>query len=81
MRLFNDFYGRDAGDVALREVAAALGGALSRPGDLAGRVEGAALGVVLPGTDLPGAATVADRLRQAHWPNWDWNMPACRPAA
>lgn len=65
MRLFNDFYGRDAGDVALREVAAALGAALSRPGDLAGRVEGPALGIVLPGTDLPGAATVADRLRRS----------------
>ena len=63
--LFNDFYGRDAGDLALREVAVAVEGALCRPGDLAGRLEGAMLGILLPATDLAGAAAVADRVRQA----------------
>ena len=63
--LFNDVYGRDAGDLALREVAVAVEGTLCRPGDLAGRLEGAMLGVLLPATDLPGAAAVADRVRQA----------------
>ena len=65
MRLFNDLYGRDAGDVALREVAIALEIALARPGDLAGRMKGPNFGVVLPATALAGAAPVADRLRQA----------------
>ncbi len=65
MRLFNDFYGRSAGDVALREVAIAVAGALCRPGDLAGRLKGAMLGVVLPNTDLAGAAVIAERLRRA----------------
>ena len=63
--LFNDFYGRDAGDLALREVAVAVEGALCRPGDLAGRLEGAMLGILLPATDLAGAAAVADRVRHA----------------
>ena len=65
MRLFNDFYGRDAGDVALREVAVAVEAALCRPGDMVGRLEGATLGVALPNTAAEGAANVADRLRQA----------------
>ena len=65
MRLFNDLYGRDAGDVALREVATAVEIALARPGDLAGRMRGPAFGAVLPSTDLSGAAPVAERLRQA----------------
>ncbi len=65
MRLFNDLYGRDAGDVALREVATAVEVALARPGDLAGRIKGATLGVILPATPLSGAAPVAERLRQA----------------
>ena len=65
MRLFNDLYGRDAGDVALREVATAIEIALARPGDLAGRMKGPTLGVVLPATALAGAVPVADRLRQA----------------
>ncbi len=65
MRLFNDFYGRDAGDIALREIALAIEGALSRAADTAGRMSGPMVGVVLPGTDLAGAATVAERLRQA----------------
>ncbi len=62
---FNDVYGRDAGDLALREVAVAVEGTLCRPGDLAGRLEGAMLGVLLPATDLRGAAAVAERVRQA----------------
>ncbi len=62
---YNETYGRDAGDLALREIATAVEGALCRPGDSAGRLEGAMLGVVLPSTDLRGAAAVAERIRLA----------------
>ena len=65
MRLFNDLYGRDAGDVALRETATAIKVALARPGDIAGRLKGPTIGVILPGTALAGTPPVVDRLRQA----------------
>lgn len=60
----NDRHGHDAGDQLLTAVGAALAGAV-RTGDLVGRVGGEEFLALLPDTDLPGAAVVAERLRAA----------------
>jgi diguanylate cyclase (GGDEF)-like protein/PAS domain S-box-containing protein len=58
-RLFNDLYGWEAGNDALRAVAQAIQQTLGRPADLAGRMDGDELAVVLPGTAADGAARIA----------------------
>jgi diguanylate cyclase (GGDEF)-like protein len=62
-KLLNDRLGHPAGDGVLREVATALQLALSRPGDVLGRYGGEEFVALLHGTDSPGAAVVAERLR------------------
>jgi diguanylate cyclase (GGDEF)-like protein len=61
-KLINDTYGHGAGDATLR----ALGGALRqslRTTDAIGRLGGEEFAVLLPETDLPGAAELGERLR------------------
>jgi two-component system, cell cycle response regulator len=60
----NDRYGHQAGDVVLREFGALLRETV-RDIDVAGRWGGEEFLLVLPGTDLEGAAHVAERLRRA----------------
>jgi two-component system, cell cycle response regulator len=60
----NDSYGHQAGDVVLREFARLLEENV-RDVDLAGRWGGEEFLLVLPGTDLAGAARVAERVRRA----------------
>lgn len=62
---FNDNYGHQMGDDCLRAVAAALAGALHRPGDFVARYGGEEFVVVLPGTDAKGAMVTAEALRTA----------------
>jgi diguanylate cyclase (GGDEF)-like protein len=69
---FNDIYGHQAGDVCLREVAATIGSALRRPGDLVARYGGEEFVVILPRTDLQGAAAVGESIIKAFA---DRNMP------
>jgi diguanylate cyclase (GGDEF)-like protein len=60
---FNDAYGHQKGDDCLRSVAQTLRRTLHRPGDLCARYGGEEFAVILPGTDPPGAAAVAESLR------------------
>ncbi len=59
----NDHYGHQHGDEVLRRVAKALSGCLKRPADMVARYGGEEFAVLLPGTDLEGAASVGEQLR------------------
>lgn len=63
-RTFNEEEGHDAGDAVLKQVAEALRRCV-RPGDLAARYGGEEFTLLLPGTGLDGALSVAERARQA----------------
>lgn len=69
---YNDFYGHQAGDVCLREVAAIIGSTLRRAGDVVARYGGEEFVVLLPAAEAVEALDVAERLRSAiacrHWP-------------
>lgn len=60
---YNDAYGHQRGDSCLKQVAKALKDTLVRPADLVARYGGEEFIVVLPNTDLQGAAQVAENLR------------------
>ena len=61
-RNFNEEEGHDAGDEALRQVAAALR-ATVRPYDLAARYGGEEFTILVPGASGAGIRTLAERLR------------------
>ena len=60
---FNDSCGHQAGDLALKKVAAILTAHLKRPADLAARYGGEEFSIVLPETDAGGAMLVAEACR------------------
>jgi diguanylate cyclase (GGDEF)-like protein/PAS domain S-box-containing protein len=62
---FNDTYGHQAGDDALREVARALKEVARRPADIVARYGGEEFAIVLPDTDTEGATAVAELLCEA----------------
>jgi diguanylate cyclase (GGDEF)-like protein len=62
---YNDGYGHLAGDDALRRVAVALSGALSRATDLVARYGGEEFAVLLPETGIDEALRAAEHLRGA----------------
>lgn len=64
-KLLNDTDGHLAGDVCLREVAQTLDQSVQRPADLLARYGGEEFVAILPGTDLPGAHAIAERMRKA----------------
>lgn len=59
----NDTYGHEAGDTVLRETAACLQ-RNTRHSDALGRIGGEEFSMFLPDTDLQGALTLAEKLRQ-----------------
>lgn len=61
---YNDSEGHAAGDECLRRVAGALEAPPGRAGELAARYGGEEFAVILSGTDLAGAAVLADKLRR-----------------
>jgi two-component system, cell cycle response regulator len=60
----NDTYGHQAGDDALRAIAASLAGAC-RTNQLLARYGGEEFAVILPGAGSPAASVTAERLRRA----------------
>jgi diguanylate cyclase len=64
-KLYNDTYGHAAGDDCLSAVGQAIAQAVKRPGDLAVRYGGEEFSVLLPNTDIRGAALVAEDILEA----------------
>ena len=64
-KAYNDYYGHQAGDDCLRQVASALKSVGKRPADLAARYGGEEFAIVLPATALEGAVDVAKSLARA----------------
>ena len=62
-KAYNDFYGHQAGDACLKEVAQALKEVVKRPGDLVARYGGEEFVIILPDTSLEGCRTIAELLR------------------
>ncbi|MDA8139328.1 MAG: diguanylate cyclase [Desulfobacteraceae bacterium] len=62
---YNDTYGHVKGDETLYAVAQAINGVLKRPMDLVARYGGEEFAMILPNTDLEGAARVAKKVKMA----------------
>lgn len=63
-KAYNDYFGHQGGDTALKLIAGAIRGAVRRPSDLACRIGGEEFAVLLPGTSQDGAMVVAETIRQ-----------------
>ena len=62
---FNDTNGHQIGDRCLRDVATLLDSIVQRAGDQVARYGGEEFAAILPETDAEGAASIAERMRQA----------------
>ena len=60
---YNDTYGHQQGDNAIRETARIITRSLNRPGDFAARYGGEEFVVLLADTDQAGAMQIAERIR------------------
>lgn len=64
-KLYNDQYGHQGGDDCLIKVAETLSATTHRETDLLARYGGEEFSAILPDTDMNGAVTVAEEMRQA----------------
>ncbi len=64
-KAYNDTYGHQQGDECLKKVARCISNQLKRPGDLAARYGGEEFALILPGTDIKGAAAMAEKIRKS----------------
>ncbi len=64
-KAYNDHYGHQAGDECLRQIAFALRSCCRRPADMAARYGGEEFALILPDTDLAGAALIGEAAREA----------------
>lgn len=64
-KLYNDLYGHQQGDDALRQAASAMSRTLLRAEDLLARYGGEEFAVILPDTDIEGAVVLAQALRES----------------
>ena len=64
-KAFNDHYGHQAGDDALREVAKVISDNVRRPADMVARYGGEEFSVILAETDSAGARQIAEQIRVA----------------
>ncbi|MEE3715649.1 diguanylate cyclase [Tumidithrix elongata RA019] len=62
---YNDTYGHQGGDDCLRKVAQAMNQSAKRPADMVFRYGGEEFAVLLPSTDMDGAMTVANQIRDS----------------
>jgi len=60
---YNDFYGHDLGDAALKKIANVISETLPRSTDFTARFGGEEFVVILPSTDSVGATQVAEKIR------------------
>ena len=60
---YNDFYGHQAGDDCLAQVAQAISRIAKRPGDLVARYGGEEFAVILPNTPGEGLVKIAEKIR------------------
>lgn len=64
-KAYNDYYGHQAGDACLRQVAQTIHRTLRRSADLVARYGGEEFAIVLPRTDTARAVLVAERIQAA----------------
>lgn len=60
---YNDYYGHQAGDACLKQVAQAIDCSIKRPADLVARYGGEEFAIILPNTPPEGAVRVAESIR------------------
>jgi diguanylate cyclase (GGDEF)-like protein/PAS domain S-box-containing protein len=61
---YNDYYGHQAGDECLKDIAACMNSCIHRPSDLLARYGGEEFVVLLPHTTREGAITIAETIRK-----------------
>ncbi|GAA6618791.1 diguanylate cyclase domain-containing protein [Scytonema sp. NUACC26] len=61
-KCYNDYYGHQAGDECLKQIAQLLNQVTKRPRDLVARYGGEEFAIILPDTDVLGAKKVAERI-------------------
>jgi diguanylate cyclase (GGDEF)-like protein len=62
-KLYNDSYGHPQGDALLQTISRVFVAAVRRSTDMVARIGGEEFGVILPGTDLEGARSLAEIIR------------------